>query len=180
MKDFGEIKTCKMGHHYYPALYAECPECNRNKKEKESISKPLWEEVEEDDDVTVTPAAKNTKIRPIAGWLVCVDGPMKGRDYRVCTENNFIGRAVSMDICIARDESISGVKHAIISFDGRTGKYYYTPGEGRNLHRVNEAAVFTTVELHNGDQLEIGQSKFVFIALCGTRFNWEDWEENDT
>ena len=32
---------------------------------------------------------------PVTGWLVCVDGPEKGRDYRLHEEYNYIGRSLS-------------------------------------------------------------------------------------
>ena len=34
---------------------------------------------------------------PVVGWLVCTEGPDRGRDYRLRTAKNFIGRAPEMD-----------------------------------------------------------------------------------
>ena len=38
------------------------------------------------------------EILPVAGWLVCIDGPSKGKDYRIHEENNYIGRMKEMDV----------------------------------------------------------------------------------
>ena len=35
---------------------------------------------------------------PVTGWLVCIEGPSKGRDYKIMTEKNFLGRSETMDI----------------------------------------------------------------------------------
>ena len=174
MKDFGEEKVCRMGHHYYPSISQECPICKKNGlfNDKNDSWFPSM-----DDDLTVAVGGDDDGFRPIAGWLVCVDGPMKGQDYRFYAENNFIGRDKNSDICLAKDESISRQKHATISYDGRSGKYYYTPGTGRNLDSINGKTILNTVELHSKDVLEVGKTKLIFIALCGEKFSWKDWEE---
>ena len=60
---------------------------------------------------------KKVGIDPVVGWLLCVDGPEKGRDYRIRSGRNSIGRAENMDICISGDSSISRERHAIIAYD---------------------------------------------------------------
>ena len=52
---------------------------------------------------------------PVVTWLVCIDGPSKGRDYRIHSQNNFIGRSRSMDICIEGDNTISSERSAVLS-----------------------------------------------------------------
>ena len=56
---------------------------------------------DDDDEVTVALVSKSSGIDPVCGWLVCVEGPDKGRDFRIKTERNFIGRSTSMDIVIS-------------------------------------------------------------------------------
>jgi pSer/pThr/pTyr-binding forkhead associated (FHA) protein len=111
-------------------------------------------------------------IDPVVGWLVCIDGKEKGRDYRIHSDNNFIGRSEKMDICIRGDETISRENHAVISFDSRDKVYYFSPGDGRSIVRLNDKAIFSTSQLQANDTIEIGKTKLMFIPLCGERFEW--------
>ena len=66
-----------------------------------------------------------------------------------------------------------------VSYDDKSNKYYYTPGMSRCIDHVNEAPVFATVELKARDCIEVGESKFIFIPLCGSNFKWEEWQEDE-
>ena len=111
-------------------------------------------------------------LDPVVGWLVCVEGKSKGRDYRIHAENNFIGRDPSMDIAISGDEAVSRQNHAIISYDTREKAYYFAQGTGRSIVRVNGKAMLSTVRLEAYDRLEIGDTKLVFVPLLGEGFDW--------
>jgi len=111
-------------------------------------------------------------MRPIAGWLVCIDGPEKGKDYRIHEENNYIGRSEKMDICIRSDDTVSRENHAIIAYDVRERSFFFAPSRGASIVRHNGRAVFNTAELKSGDRIEIGQGTFLFVPLCGEGFQW--------
>ncbi len=177
MKDFGEKKVCEMGHHYYPSLSPECPECTKSKKLSSGVG-ALYA-FDDEDEITIGYAFVQQGFNPLVGWLVCVEGPMRGQDYRFYDGNNFIGRDRSMDICLQKDESITRIRHATISYDSRSAKYYYTPGTSRNIDALNDMPIFSSVELKSGDMLEIGGSKLIFVALCSEEFKWEDWNRDD-
>jgi len=118
-------------------------------------------------------ATKNESgLDPVVGWLVCTEGQEKGRDYRIHAENNFIGRDAAMDIAILNDNSISRSNHAIISYDVRDKAYYFAQGSGRAIVRVNGKATLSTVQLAAYDRIEIGDTKLVFVPLCGEDFDW--------
>lgn len=125
-----------------------------------------------DEGKTVAVFAAEMGIDPVVGWLVSLDGPEKGRDYRIHSDNNFIGRGEKMDICIRGDETISRERHAILAYDSRDKKYYFAPGEGRSINRINGEAVLTMRELKAYDKIEIGRTNLLFIPLCGERFEW--------
>ena len=57
---------------------------------------------------------------PVVGWLVCLAGPDRGKDFRLHAEKNFIGRAPNMDVCVAGDETVSRERHAMVIFDPKT------------------------------------------------------------
>ncbi len=104
-------------------------------------------EIGSDDGRTVAVIKQSMGIDPVVGWLVCVSGKEKGRDYRIHSDNNFIGRSERMDICIRGDETISRENHAIISYDSQDKIFYFSPGDGRSIVRYNGKAIFQTVEL---------------------------------
>lgn len=116
---------------------------------------------------------KNDKVLlPVTGWLVCIEGPSKGMDYRIHDEYNYIGRGSKMDICIQGDPTVSRENHAIIAYDTQEKLFYFAPSGGGSIVRVNGKAVLGNVELKAYDRLSIGQSVFLFIPLCGENFEW--------
>ena len=125
-----------------------------------------------DDGRTVALIKEDKGIDPVVGWLVCVDGAEKGRDYRIHSDNNFIGRSDRMDICIRGDETISRENHAIISYDMLDNTFYFSPGDGRSIVRVNDKAIFQTVEVKAHDRITIGKTICEFMPFCDEDFKW--------
>ena len=123
--------------------------------------------------VTVAHIKKKTGIHPVVGWLVCVEGADKGRDYRIRSERNFIGRDPSMDICISGDDGISRERHAVISYNPRKKSFLLLPGESHGIVYHNSDEVVGPVDLNLFDVLEISETKLLFVPFCGERFNWE-------
>lgn len=128
--------------------------------------------VNDDDGRTIAVVHQDMGIDPVVGWLVCVKGKEKGRDYRIHSDNNYIGRSEKMDICVRGDETISRENHAVVSYDSIDKIYYFSPGEGRNIVRYNGKAIFQTVELNMYDRVVVGKTELVFIPLCGSDFEW--------
>lgn len=181
----GELITCKKGHYYDPEKHSECPTCKRENAAKDTNQAKIKyvecghiEQDFEDNDVTVCCAKKGLGFDPVTGWLVSIDGECKGKDYPIKSGRNYIGRDRDMDICLT-DVAVSRNNHASVSFDDKTGKFYYSPGMGRSIDHINDNPVFATVELKKGDQVEIGTTKLVFVPLCGGSFKWEDWNEDE-
>jgi hypothetical protein len=130
-----------------------------------------------DEGHTVAIVRKKTGIDPVVGWLVCVKGPEKGRDYRIRSEKNAIGRSESMDICIVGDETISRSDQAFLVYDPKRRAFRIQAGTGRGLIYRNGEEVITSEVLSPYDVLEIGESEFLFVPFCGERFQWEKGEE---
>jgi len=126
-----------------------------------------------DDQVTVAMVKKESGLDPVCGWLVCIDGEDKGRDYRIKTERNYIGRGAKMDIVISGDDSISRKNHATITFEPRTLKFTIATGEGRGLIYLNEKVVETPQTIEAYDILELGDTKLMFIPFSSEDFSWE-------
>lgn len=112
------------------------------------------------------------KPAPVVGWLVCTDGVNKGTDYRLHQGRNFVGRSPEMDVCILGDNTVSRSSHAIVVYDPRSNAYLAQPGSSKELFYVNDKLVLNPVELKTMDLLNIGDTKLMFVPLCGEQFHW--------
>ena len=191
------MKRCSNGHFYDDLKYPQCPYCGISNMDPsktapivvppptqsvgETVGHTVAMSTEEmarrqelagDDGKTVAIMKKKIGINPVVGWLVCVDGPSRGQDYRIKSERNFIGRDRSMDIAVTGDDSISRNNHAIISFNPKNGGFRLFPGDGHGLVYLNDDEVFMPTELKRGDIIEIGRTQLMFIPLCGEDFSW--------
>lgn len=115
--------------------------------------------------------AGDGQLNPVVGWLVCIDGPARGTDWRIHAGYNYIGRETG-DIHIKGDNQISREKHAMVAFYPKTLTYFVGPAEGRNIVELNGEPVFNTVALKNYDVITVGETKLMFVALCGPHFTW--------
>lgn len=106
-----------------------------------------------------------------AGWIVCISGPMKGKSYTVNVGRNFAGRSFEMDIPLTDDNEISREKHFSIVFDPKSVAFYLINGNGRTY--INDENVSDTKEMHDGDIITAGQSKYVFVPFCKEDRLWE-------
>jgi len=177
---------CPEGHFYDPAKQPACPWCGvvaagAKAESAEGKTQPLR-------PVDSAPAPQQSKapaygatkalhrepsgVSPVVGWLVCVEGPDRGQDYRIHMEKNFIGRSSAMDIAIANDESISREKHATITFDPKKRMFWLVPGDSTGLVYLNETLVNSPAELKPDDVIELGKSKLVLVPFQSEKFQW--------
>lgn len=113
-------------------------------------------------------------FNPVVGWLACVAGPSRGKSYTVRGGVNSIGRSERMDIVITGDLKISAENHAKISYSDKHNRFNLLPGEGRNIVYLNDQEVFTPMPLKAYDLIDFGETKLLFVPLCGEKFTWED------
>lgn len=118
---------------------------------------------------------EDMEIDPVTGWLVCTEGPDKGKDYRLHSGNNFVGRSGKMDVVLS-GKYVSAENHFCISYDKRHDKYFASMGIGQEMVYLNEEPLAGTnfIQLKKGDLIEVGKTKLMFIPLCGEDFHW-DW-----
>ncbi len=189
-----EMTKCeKCGKYYNKAADAACPHCNSGAAKPAGATMPVGGGVTvagvtapvKSENATIARSSVNDSVRttavikqklgidPVVGWLVAINGSEKGRDYKIHSDNNYVGRDDKMDIAIKGDDTISRENHAVVSYDDRDKIFYITPGDGRSIIRLNNKALLMTAELKAYDQIEIGLTKLVFIPLCGEAFSWE-------
>jgi Inner membrane component of T3SS, cytoplasmic domain len=173
------MKRCDSGHFYDSTKHSSCPWCGVRVEADVDKTRPIRPSQEtprnpsEDEGVTRALHREPSGISPVVGWLVCIDGPDKGRDYRLHGEKNFIGRSTTMDICISGDESISREKHAAVSFEPKKRIFWLLPGEASGLVYVNEEVVNTPTQLKSRDIVELGKTKMMFYPFCDEQFQWD-------
>jgi hypothetical protein len=184
---------CPAGHYYDASQHSSCPYCGVPDLNI-TLTQPIKKGGLGEEDVTIAAGAprkgkeavadkgegvtigyyhSKIGVDPVVGWLVCIEGKDRGRDYRLHSERNFIGRAETMDVCVRGDETISRENHAIISFNPRNNTFKVQPGDGRGLVYLNSDDIDVPTALNPYDLIELGQSKFLFIPMCGEKFKWE-------
>lgn len=184
------LVRCDKGHFYDPAKHSSCPHCGVNidldvvtqgAGNNMPITRPLTEPKENKtvakarpvvENKTVGYFSKKTGLDPVVGWLVCIDGPDKGRDFRLRAGRNYIGRSESMDVCISGDKGISRDKHAIVVYDPKKNNYILQPGESRELFYLNDEGVYQVMPLKAFDVIELSDTKLHFVPYCGEGRTW--------
>lgn len=193
------LQECGFGHLYDTDQYPMCPYCQQNNVRIDfgtdsgvgktvAVSAPQPSEI----GSTVAPAAfqkpksdegvgktvgtfqRRMSFEPVVGWLVCVDGPEKGKDFKIYGKNNTIGRSEKSDICLRADTSISRENHARIAYDVKHNSFVMLPGEGANAVYVNDVPVYSPTPLSSYDLVEIGEYKLLFVPFCCDKFKWQD------
>lgn len=194
---------CPHGHYYNAAIHATCPECAKSgagagegnfpKTTPPGFDAPAASgvmghtmPVNNRDSSGAIPGgtpfvptvpggnlAADSQLEPVVGWLVCIDGPLRGVDFRIHDGYNYIGREEG-DIHIHGDNQISRQKHAVISFYAKRQTFHVGPADGRNIIELNDEPVFSPVEMKSFDVLTVGSTKLMLVALCGSRFSWTE------
>ena len=184
--------VCGNGHLYDPDLYVSCPYCNGGDKmisfEGPGKTMPLTggfgagqpvqtfigknpdQFICADPGLTV---AKEMNLEPVVGWLVCIEGPEKGKDFRLVDKQNTVGRSEAMDVRIT-DMTVSRDGHARIAYDSRHNNFTLIPAETTNNIYVNNEPAYVPVKLKSFDCIEFGASKFIFVPFCCDRFTWQN------
>ncbi len=157
---------CQNGHMFSSRRYGTiCPYCNietatREKKETGQT------------EVMVEESLFLEEEHPVCGWIVCIAGPRRGKDYKIMAGKNFVGRADDMDIQILGANKISRRNHCVIVYDEKQGKTVILPGDSNGIVYLNEEAVYVPTPLGEYDVIEMGESRFLFIPFCGEHFMW--------
>ena len=110
---------------------------------------------------------------PVTGWLVCMTGSEKGKDFRLHTGKNFIGRATSMDVILVDDKKISRQKHCAVIYEPKENRFFVSP-EGGNTTYLNDEMINKAENLKEGDIIRIGDTGLLFIPFCKGERTWEE------
>lgn len=184
---------CPNGHYYDSTRYRECPYCKPGTSgvqqlNRSGVDAPPSNVTVPVNNVQRTGSSSNMEktVRlveqkagydPVVGWLVCVEGSDKGKDFRLHDGNNFVGRSSDMDISLAGDKSVSASNHFSITYDRRHDRYFMSMGMGKEIVYVNNEPLTANARyVKIGDRIEVGGTTLVFIPLSKEYAQWT-WEE---
>ena len=129
---------------------------------------------QERDNRTVGEFKRKLGYEPVVGWLVCVEGPEVGKDYRLFGRINSIGRAEGNDVVLAQEHTVSQKNHVRLAYDAKHNNFQLIPGEGTNVTYLNDEPLYVPQKLNAYDVLEMGDTKLIFVPLCNERFHWPE------
>ena len=173
------IRRCENGHYYDDEKFFRCPYCGINIDLEDEIDSDQDKTVaiadinysEDDDDRTIMAEGKEEKRYFVTGWLVCVDGAEKGRDYRLHMGFNRIGRSDQMDICLEDDLAITRDNHCSVIYDDKNGQFLVKPSVGTVTY-LNGNILLSAEIIKTGDRIRVGQSTLELVAFCNGEKKW--------
>jgi hypothetical protein len=111
---------------------------------------------------------------PVVGWLVVLDGPGRGHAVSIGYGMNALGRDDDQRLKFDfGDDKISRARHALITFDPRSCRFFIQHGGGRNLTYLGSEPLLNVAELSGGEDIQVGDTKLRFVAFCGKEFRWD-------
>lgn len=181
-----KLTRCDNGHFYDEERFSFCPHCNQTSGSTETI--PVSLETTDSNGTSTNHEAEGTKTigvygdlvsEPVVGWLVCIEGPAFGQDFKLRSGRNFIGRSLEMDVVLDGDMAVSRYKHAIVVYEPRGNMFLVQPGDAKELFYLNEKVVLGATEIAAYDVLGLGNTKLLFIPCCSDKFNWDQVKPKD-
>lgn len=146
-----------------------------------SVAMPISEAIKKADAVQNSTDQKtvafynfSNDIEPVVGWLICIKGEYHGASFNLKSGRNNIGRALTMDVALAQEKSVSRERHASVTFDPHQQKFFVQSGDGNGLTYVNNELLMMFKELQPYDIISLGTCELMFLPLCGEKFSWED------
>ena len=194
-----QMILCKRNIHYYDAeKTADCPYCKRIEEGRggdptaaasaSDLASPPRREptVAKGRSVHVEREAtspwygeeqdgKKEAFEPVVGWLVAIEGPARGRDFRLKPGRNIIGRSMESDVCIESDDLLSG-EHAIIYYYGEINGFFVEDKQSKHGTYLlpNKELVIERRPLKDGDKVKVGKTILLIKTLCNEAFKWEE------
>jgi hypothetical protein len=178
------VTRCDKGHFYDGAKYPECPHCKDGMDDEKTLSGPAinkpratgrmvfeFAKPSDGEEKTIGVFKKTHGHDPVTGWLVCVKGPERGRDYRLHSGRNFLGRAPQMDISVADDIGITRENHCSVVYDPKGRTFLLAPGSAAAY--LNGQLAESPLKIATSDVISAGSSDFVFIPFCGEDRTWD-------
>jgi hypothetical protein len=159
-------KFCNNGHQMEDS-WSDCPYCLRTGIQRTGIAGGMDKTVLESPGAAAPESRKTVLLStlrqaPVVGWLVAMNGPQKGEDFRLRDGQNIIGSASSAEISL-NDPAVSG-RHASIRYTD--GVFSLTDQDSKNGTYLNDSTVkVAREELKDNDVIHVGEVSLKFKCL---------------
>lgn len=135
---------------------------------------PEMGDMEGNDDKTISFGFFGmTEQKPVTGWLVCMTGKERGKDYHLHAGKNFVGRSPAMDVVMVDDKKIARDKHCSVIYDPKSDSFHVS-AEGGNMVYLNDELLEITQTLEADDKITIGDTSFIFIPFSRGKRKWDE------
>lgn len=112
-------------------------------------------------------------VAQTVGWLICIKGSCKGKDFHLHNGWNYIGRDPKADVYI--DDPKVSATMARVSYDSRGRGFAIAPSDqAKNLTYCGNKPLYTPKDLNAYDVISVGDTDLIFVPLCGEHFAWEE------
>ncbi|HEV7919949.1 MAG TPA: FHA domain-containing protein [Thermoanaerobaculia bacterium] len=110
--------------------------------------------------------------RYVVGWLIGLNGTVRGESFPVRMGRNVLGRDRRSDVVVNDDQASS--HHADLVFRPEEKRFILMDHNSTNGTYVNEAEIEPRRDLVTKDVIRIGSHRFLFMPLCHEGFYWDD------
>lgn len=186
MEENMAVVKCEKGHFYDDEKYAQCPICEKGAPE-ESLTVAINRQVENyaaqyvqhhadhqyvetDKEKTIGISSHRAEQKYTVGWLVCIQGTDKGRDFRLYAGFNRIGRGYDNDI-VLKDMQVSRENHCSVIYEEKKNRFYLMPEHGNMVYR-DKILLQQAEEITEGSVIQIGESELELVVFCRGERRW--------
>lgn len=163
-----KLTKCAAGHFYDADKYPDCPYCNPELQTDTSIV----HDGKTQEEPAPEKLAAGTPDGPVAGWLVVLDGPARGRDLRLGVGRSFLGTdADGTPVTLSADAPLSQ-RQAAVAYDAEANTFTLLPGSSQELCYLADAALLEPQPLAGGEILRLGAASLRFVPFCNADFHW--------
>jgi len=111
-------------------------------------------------------------LRYVVGWMIGLNGTIRGESFPVRMGRNVLGRSRSSDVMI-HDEQASA-HHADLVYRPEEKRYILMDHNSTNGTYVNGVEIEPRRDLVSRDIVTIGSHKLLFIALSDFGLSWDE------
>jgi len=99
-------------------------------------------------------------FKPVVGWVVILNGELRGRDFRLVDGKNYMGTAADCDVVLT-DPYLSS-KHTVIRHEN--GTFTISDLDSTNGTFVNDRRI-TKYDIIDNDKIRLGRTELKFKSL---------------
>ncbi len=115
--------------------------------------------------------------QPVVGWLVCIEGPDKGKDFCLHGAKSAIGRREGSSVYLSDPKISRDGYPALIVYDNRKShRFYLASGDAssRNNVELDGEMLLDQSIIQPYDEIRIEDTVLVFVPFCGEDFYWKE------